>query len=269
MNVNYMVEINALDDWELTHPLSPIAYKLMRKLLYLANKERFPQVISVPNAMLISLVNCSEDSLSRARNQLAQAGLIIYKGQKRSRPQYEICYFSHRRAGVYPHNAGIDGNKPQKAGINAGYPAGINADYPAGLGADIYINKTIYGQNGTGEEESDTEKQRRARERMQYSAAGSRSDERQMWAVHAYLDQLRMTKHADLFANETAMRQILYTDRFSPELIGEALEMTYRRHMRYPLSDGANYALQLLVDWTGRGISTAEELRESRDLYCD
>lgn len=88
MSVNYLIEINALDDWELTHPLSATAYKVMRKLLYLANKERFPEKITVANTVLMSLVGCSEDSLIKARNQLIQAGLLTYKGQKKATPLY-------------------------------------------------------------------------------------------------------------------------------------------------------------------------------------
>lgn len=56
----------ALDDWELTHPLTANAYKVMRKLLYLAAREGFPQRVSVPNSVLMSIVGCSEDSLFRA-----------------------------------------------------------------------------------------------------------------------------------------------------------------------------------------------------------
>lgn len=94
MSVNYLLEINALDDWELTHPLSATAYKVMRKLLYLANKERFPERMNVPNRVLLSIVGCSEDSLIKARNQLIQHGLIEYKGQKKVTPLYSIRYFS-------------------------------------------------------------------------------------------------------------------------------------------------------------------------------
>ena len=80
--VNYGFEIDRLNAWELTHPLSANAYKTLCKLLYLANLEHFPRRIQVPNTVLISMVGCSEDSLSRARNQLMQYGLIEYKGQK-------------------------------------------------------------------------------------------------------------------------------------------------------------------------------------------
>lgn len=255
MNVNYLIEINALDDWELTHPLSPTAYKLMRKLLYLANKERFPRTISVPNATLIHMVNCSEDSLARARNSLIQEGLIVYKGQKRVRPQYEIQYFTYQRAKQNPQYADIPGDNPQFAGTPTGFPTGISAGFttgfPTGFPADIDINKIK--RNTNGEEDLANE--------------NGEEDARAMRGVLAFLTGLRATPYANLFANAASMRQVMQTSRFPAELIGEALEMTLNRHMRYPLADGASYALQLLVDWTNRGIMTAEELRESRDNY--
>lgn len=143
MSVNYLIEINALDDWELTHPLSANAYKVMRKLLYLANKERFPERISVANTVLMSLVGCSEDSLIKARNQLIQAGLISYKGQKKVTPLYTICYFSENpiyNPKIQSYEQGI------KQGIKHGYVQG----YEQGNEQGTYINKN----KGNGEEEN-------------------------------------------------------------------------------------------------------------------
>ena len=134
MSVNYLIEINALDDWELTHPLSANAYKVMRKLLYLANKERFPERISVANTVLMSLVGCSEDSLIKARNQLIQAGLISYKGQKKVTPLYTISYFSENpiyNPKIQSYEQGI------KQGIKQGYEQG----YEHGNEQGTYINK--------------------------------------------------------------------------------------------------------------------------------
>ena len=132
MSVNYLIEINALDDWELTHPLSATAYKVLRKLLYLANKERFPEKITVPNGVLMSLAGCSEDSLIKARNQLIQYGLISYKGQKKVTPVYMIAYFSN--------NPAYNSKKP-------GYEQGIKPGYEQGNQHGTYINK-IYGEEG-------------------------------------------------------------------------------------------------------------------------
>lgn len=143
MSVNYLIEINALDDWELTHPLSANAYKVMRKLLYLANKERFPEKMSVANTVLMSLVGCSEDSLIKARNQLIQAGLIAYKGQKKVTPIYTICYFSHNPV----YNPKIQSyEQGYKQGIKPGYEQG----YMPGNEQGTYINQN----KGFGEEEN-------------------------------------------------------------------------------------------------------------------
>lgn len=143
MSVNYLIEINALDDWELTHPISANAYKVMRKLLYLANKERFPERISVANTVLMSLVGCSEDSLIKARNQLIQAGLIAYKGQKKVTPIYTICYFSDNPT-----------YNPKMQSYKQGYEQGIKQGYEQGNirgnKQGTYINKN----KGYGEEEN-------------------------------------------------------------------------------------------------------------------
>ncbi len=254
MSVNYLVEINSLDDWELTHPLSETAYKLMRKLQYLANKERFPRTISVPNSMLIAMVGCSKDSLIRARNQLIQEGLIHYKGQKRLCPLYEIQYFSERvkndksKYATYP------------ATLTATYPTTLTTAYPA----NTYINKIK--ENGE-EESTDDRRDARACVREAYNHTKTPEDRRHLRAAQAFLEQLERTEYAELFSNPVAMRQILLMNRFPFALIGEALDKTFNRHLRYPLMDGASYALQLLVDWTSNGINTPEELRERYDTY--
>ena len=122
MSVQYTIEIDALDDWELTHPLPATAYKVMRKLQYLARKERFPERISVPNTVLMSLTGCSEDSLIKARNQLIQAGLIAYEGQKKRTPLYTLHYFSLNpvyNPEITSYEQGI------RQGIERGYEQGI------------------------------------------------------------------------------------------------------------------------------------------------
>ena len=134
MGVNYAIEAISLDDWELTHSLSATAYKVMRKLLYLASKERFPERISVSNTVLMSLVGCSEDSLIKARNQLIQAGLITYKGQKKVTPLYMIHYFCENP--VYNHE--IQG---YERGIEQGYELGIEQGYERGIEQGTYIKE--------------------------------------------------------------------------------------------------------------------------------
>lgn len=133
MSVNYMLEIIGLDDWELTHHLTPTAYKLMRKLQYLANKERFPERMNVSNGLLMSMIGCSEDSLIKARNQLMQAGLIQYKGQKKMTPLYRIQYFSHKPE-----------YNPKKQSYMPGIKQGYTSGNVPGKEQGTYINNTSY-----------------------------------------------------------------------------------------------------------------------------
>ena len=125
MSVNYILEIDALDDWELTHPIPATAYKVMRKLQYLANKEQFPERISVPNTVLMSLTGCSEDSLIKARNLLSQVGLIEYEGKKKRTPVYSLRYFSLNPV----YNSKLQG---YEQGIKQGYEQGIKQGYEQG-----------------------------------------------------------------------------------------------------------------------------------------
>ncbi len=125
MSVNYLIEIDALDDWELTHPIPATAYKVMRKLQYLACKEQFPERISVPNTVLMSIVGCSEDSLIKARNQLVQVGLIAYDGKKKRTPVYSLRYFSHNPV----YNSKFTS---YQHGLKQGYEQGIKLGYVQG-----------------------------------------------------------------------------------------------------------------------------------------
>lgn len=125
MSVNYILEIDALDDWELTHPIPATAYKVMRKLQYLANKEQFPERISVPNTVLMSLTGCSEDSLIKARNLLTQVGLIEYDGKKKRTPVYSLRYFSLNPV----YNSKL---QSYQHGIKQGYKHGIEPGYEQG-----------------------------------------------------------------------------------------------------------------------------------------
>lgn len=129
MGADYLTEIVALEDWELTHPLPATAYKVLRKLQWLAHKQGFPERITVPNILLTSLVGCSEDSLIKARNHLIQAGLITYSGQKKKTPAYCLRYFSEN----HDYNTQMQGLRHGfKQGIEHGMEQGIELGYEQG-----------------------------------------------------------------------------------------------------------------------------------------
>ena len=254
--VSIIAEIKGLDDWELTHPLSATAYKVMRKLQWLAYMERFPERIQVPNGLLMSVVGCSEDSLIRARNQLIQAGLIEYKGQKKMTPLYKINYFSNNS-----EFAGIN------QGINAGINQGINAGINQGINHGTYIDKTREDKREddiftTGETSSSGDRGN------VYPLTGSRPSNQKSgrtYNVGRGMEAfLRQKDVEEMFGGyEKAKRAVekLASESQAPhELVEEALFRTLKRNMRDPLNDPAAYAKTLLEDWTVRGITNIDEM---------
>lgn len=230
MCVNYMLEIIGLDDWELTHPLSATAYKLMRKLQYLANKERFPERMNVSNGLLMSMVGCSEDSLIKARNQLIQAGLIQYKGQKKLTPLYMIQYFSNNRA----YNS-------KKTGFEQGMKQGFEQGIGAGDEQGTYINKTIHSETGIFDDE-DVEDE--------YAIACARAS---MRVDSAFRD------HFGRSANEAEKRRLSLVFSDQPEfLIRRCVQAAAEYGAKNPMS----YILRVFRDWQHEYFQSDSEIDE-------
>ena len=269
MCVNYMLEIIGLDDWELTHPLPATAYKLMRKLQYLANKERFPERMNVSNGLLMSMVGCSEDSLIKARNQLIQAGLIQYKGQKKITPLYMIQYFSNNHAYNTKKTGYEQGNKQ-------GYEQGIGAGNEHGT----YINNTVPMKPIQSDEDNTTITLfSRARAQDPFPSGETEFDRlfppresdmellpherRWLTIARGNLKILPLIQNA-FRGNEATVRRIIDSVRFPPEMVCHAMDRTATRHDRYPLDNPVAYMLTLLFDWEEKGLTTVQALREYR-----
>jgi len=273
MCVNYMLEIIGLDDWELTHPLPATAYKLMRKLQYLANKERFPERMNVSNGLLMSMVGCSEDSLIKARNQLIQAGLIQYKGQKKITPLYMIQYFSNNPA-YNPKKQSME------QGIKQGYEQGIKQGDEHGT----YINNTI--PKGISEKDEDIPTAAnisRARARDPIPTDGKQFDKlfpprrsefellphERKFVMMARVNLRTVSGLKETFAGrEETVLKIINSSRFPPEMVFHAMDSTEIRNSRYPLDNPIAYMLTLLFDWEERGITTIKALMESKDDWA-
>ena len=259
MSVNYMLEIIGLDDWELTHPLPATAYKLMRKLQYLANKERFPERMNVSNGLLMSMVGCSEDSLIKARNQLIQAGLIQYKGQKKLTPLYMIQYFSNNPA----YNSKKTG---YEHGIKRGYEHGIAPDYEQGT----YINNTPLNNTPYFDDDEQDQDERqgyaRARARAEslfcYGDAElveleKRRNELKMHAICSMeesFDRNATIAEADNIAQAAAMSDV------SPEM----LHIAIREAALAAASNPAAYVRTIFNDWQYEHVKTPAEYGEYR-----
>lgn len=240
MDVNYLVEINGLDDWEMGNPLSATAYKVMRKLLMLANRQRFPERIAVTNTSLCFLVGCSENSLLAARQQLIQRGLIDYKGKKKQTPVYTIHYFS-----VNPdYNRKICGMSRDISGDITGYSQGLDR----GMVGGRYINNTentIQGNpNGSLEDDeeatSSTHQEREAISRRWFEAFG-------------------------VYPSPAIVEMVAWKGRmvcdFDMDVVGEAIRAAALRNADSPL----DYILALFADWNRHHIRTMDQLDEYMD----
>lgn len=236
MAVNYMLEIIGLDDWELTHPLPATAYKLMRKLQYLANKERFPERMNVSNGLLMSMVGCSEDSLIKARNQLIQAGLIQYKGQKKITPLYMIQYFS---------------NNPAYNTKKTGYEQGMKHGYEQGLSAGnkhgTYIDKTLLSELSPFDAEEDENDDLQSSARVHAMVISAFSKNLGRFPTNAEADRLTLA----------------FNDEDQPDfLIERALRIAALNGAKNP----TGYALAVYSQWCYEHFETEAELDEYQYL---
>ena len=299
MNVNYLTEIIRLDEWELTHPLSPTAYKVMRKLYHLANFERFPEWIKVPNPTLMALVGCTETTLATARMTLINMDLIDYKKKGKGKGAtlwYRIHYFSLNP--LYNHK-----NQGNNAGENNGESMGNNTGENNGENPGQITNRT---KGCTGEildDEDDLDNDNDgipAEDRLTRSSplhnpspvqptvgvnGRAREDAKLLypprtrrltnteWAVYDCLVQsLTWPDRLKLFGGNAAMMlQIFRSDRFPLELVAEAMERTVQRDKKFmqPLMNPVAYTLKLLEDWEQRGFKTVRDINEAKDNYWD
>ena len=264
MEVNYMMELVALDHWELTHQLEPTAYKVLHKLYYLASMERFPERISIPNTMLTALVGCSEDSLIRARSRLINAGRIEYKGQKKLTPLYTINYFSLDS----PDNSIFAGyNKGISTGINKGISKGISTGYTTGTYTTELEKKKI----GVTEEDIPTGKREyRARGKTNPFPPRERAlPLHEQWSIEGLLGRIRTSP---MFKDGLAtLEPMLESDRFSIELVVDAVTATERRNQRdymEPLNNPTAYLMELLYDWEERGFRTSQDVLDAKGDFA-
>ncbi|MBQ8109402.1 MAG: hypothetical protein IJ124_04455 [Clostridia bacterium] len=298
MNVDYITEINGLDDWEFRNPLSATAYKVMRKLQYLAYLSEFPEKVRIANTRLCSMVGCTENSLIAARQQLIQRGLIDYKGGKKQTPAYAIRYFSlglvencDNCGFIGGYNRGIKGG--YNRGIKGGYNRGISGGYAGGREEesertmdeeDIYNNNIsippgahamdyahLYHPSSV-EPSVDADARPRARSGVKYPPRVrrlSREETAMLARIDTVLDQ-PMVKQ--LFGSGMAViREMERSDRFPLDLIGEAISRTMRRDSRYtePLGSPLGYMQTLLEDWESEGHRSLRDLREARGDFAD
>jgi len=294
MSVNYLIEIIRMDEWEFSHPISATAYKMMHKLLSLANMERFPEWIKIPNARLTAMVGCTESTLAAARLTLIQEGLIEYKKKGKGKGAtcwYKIHYFS-LRPDYYRKNYGNnDGeNNRENNGENTGESNGENAGQnktkdtvgkPCDDEDDFDDNNPIPAEDRTigntpfqypSSVQSSVGVNGRAREanKVLYPPRDRKLDIIEQAVYDNLVRSLTWPEYLELFGSNAAlMLQIMGSDRFPLELVAEAMKRTVDRNKKFanPLVNPVAYTLKLLEDWESKGFRTVRDINEAKDNY--
>ena len=118
--MNYILEINAFERRMKRQPLPTTAQLLWYKLMAFANRQHWPEWFSVDNDRLTTILGAGSDqTVRKARQQLIDAGLLIYeKGVKKKPRRYKLVSIAFQEypdaagsSDVYPANdrPGIEG----------------------------------------------------------------------------------------------------------------------------------------------------------------
>lgn len=118
--MNYILEINAFERRMKRQPLPTTAQLLWYKLMAFANRKHWPEWFSVDNDRLTTILGAGSDqTVRKARQQLIDAGLLIYeKGVKKKPGRYKLVSIAFQEypdaagsSDVYPANdrPGIEG----------------------------------------------------------------------------------------------------------------------------------------------------------------
>lgn len=90
--MNYITEIKAFYDLLETNPLPSPAIAVWHALMHIANKTGWQQEFAVAVSVLEVKTGLNAKAIERARNKLAQDGLIIWKSRKGNRSAvYTMC----------------------------------------------------------------------------------------------------------------------------------------------------------------------------------
>ena len=94
--LNYILEINAFEQWTETHYLPIPSQLLWYKLMSICNKAGWSEWVTVGNQRLMATLQMSrEASFIKARDELIKAGLIEYqKGKKGCPNKYRMVSFT-------------------------------------------------------------------------------------------------------------------------------------------------------------------------------
>ena len=244
MKVNYMVELNRLNRWEMTNPLNPTEYKLLLKLLDMANMEEFPDEIRVSSSLLKALVGCSEASLRRARQRLVACGRIACRAHHGEAAIYALNYFSSANA-AFLDAAGEQSDAPGDVSCDEsrdGSSGGENRENATNSPVSSYTYKTRPDQTKPDQ----TEEEIYPTIREDARAGGGK--EKRLREMAAYI----VETHPTFAAEREAFAALIADRRYDARAVMEALDRTEKRSEREKLESPRAYFVALLADWRNR-----------------
>ena len=248
MKVNYMVELNRLNRWEMTNPLNPTEYKLMLKLLHMANMGEFPEDMRVGNSLLKALVGCSEASLLRARRRLIACGRISCRANHGEAAIYAINYFSAANpafcAETLPDESPDETPDASYDGSSDVCCDSENRENATYLAVSSYTDKTRPEQTIPNQKEEEIYPTRKEDVR----ACGRK--EKRLRETAAYI----VETHPTFAAEREAFLALIADRRHDAEAVMEALDRTEKRSEREKLESPRAYFVALLADWRNRQL---------------
>lgn len=97
--MNYILEINAFEQWLETHYLPISSQLLWYKLMNICNRSGWSEWVTVDNLRLMAVIKMSnEKTFMKTRDNLIESGLIEYeKGKKGSPSRYKLISFVSKK----------------------------------------------------------------------------------------------------------------------------------------------------------------------------
>ena len=283
--VNYVKEHTAFIEYAADNGLRTNEILVWEALFHIMNQRSngnyWPDgFIRVKNDRLLTYAPIGFDSLARARNALAQRGLIAYKPGKRNTdiPMYELHYLT-AAANPQLHDDPVDNAVdnpcytscyPQKTdNIGGNMGDNIKGNMRDNMGGRmshqyININKTERNQNETCFDDDDEEEGRATRARTCGDADGASEDDDQFFsmveectqaaerAIKTYFGKSATPIEAAEIGRHAAIREL------PPELVDRAVRVAAFRGATTP----AAYVIEIFKEWGYEQVRTDEEACE-------
>lgn len=284
--VNYVKEHEAFIEYAADNNFRPNEILVWLALFHImnqrANGNYWPDgFIRVKNDRILTYAPIGFDSLSRARNTLAQRGLISYKPGKRNTdvPMYEMHYLT--AAPNVPNSEEPVENPVDNFGYPVCYPhtadnmggnmgGNIRGNIRGNMGGNIgyqYINlnNNETNQNVIDDDEDDVEASSRGRARAYAICNGEDKDEfAELDAIDSRLASAAAKAIRQEFGREATpaeVRAIAINTRlcgFNEPMLLKALQIAAQHGARTPLS----YIRHIFDDWRNNDVTTPDEAEE-------